>query len=111
MVMGVCVGNDVWRIFGFSTTFTPSLSVAWLSALLRYLISIALLILITARLANRIADFYGTFFTILSLIMSLNAAINLADYFQALPSFSSFSDPRLTPDFGVVQYIIRQLRR
>jgi O-antigen ligase len=92
-------------IFGavlvFSTAFSPSFSLAWLSALLGYLISIALFLLITARLSNQINDFYGSFITILSLIMSLNAAINIFDYFQALPDVSNYADVRLTPDFGV----------
>jgi O-antigen ligase len=85
----------------FSTAFIPNFSAAWLSALLSYLISIALFVLITARLANYITDFYGSFFTILSLIMSFNANVNIFDYMQALPSVDSFAEVRLTPDFGV----------
>jgi hypothetical protein len=85
----------------FSTTVTPNFSITWLSALLGYLISIALFLLITARLSNSINDFYGSFFTILSLIMSLNAAVNIFNFLQTLPSVGSFSEVRLTPDFGV----------
>jgi O-antigen ligase len=88
-------------ILTLSSSINPYFSTTWTLNLIGYLISIALFILITARLSNDISDFYGSFFAVLSLAMSLNAVINIYLYIQDLPNLNSYVDFRLTPSFGV----------
>jgi hypothetical protein len=93
-------------IFGLavviSSTIQPSFSLSWFWSLAKYLITITIFMLITARLALHKPKFYERFFFLLSIIGSLNSVINIISHYYYNYDSDVFPMIRLMPTFGAV---------
>jgi O-antigen ligase len=86
-----------------STVFNPQFSIEWFWAIIKYLLSILLFVIITSRLAYNYATFYSSTLCLICLGAGLNAFVNLANYLWVdLASLQEFLERRFYPVYGLV---------